>query len=221
MNGQYDSPASEADLLAQLGELRAGISALEKQITRAGREQLKANTLTAAQTEQLTLALEQLRTADTRREAALNDLRERNRVEQAEARLAVVRSILPALDGLDEALRSGQATLARSTETDLLRELLGLAPESAPSGADPRTTLAAWLQGLEFVRRRLLDALAAESVIPIPAVGQRFNPQRHLALEAVVATKAPPGTVVGEIRRGYSVGERILRHAEVIVARAG
>jgi molecular chaperone GrpE len=80
-------------------------------------------------------------------------------------------------------------------------------------------TLSAWLHGLEFVRRRLLDTLAAEGVTPIPATGTPFNPQLHLALEAVAAPKAAPGTIVHEIRRGYLVGERVLRHAEVAVAR--
>lgn len=219
MNGQQPAPPTEADLIAQLGEVRAAISALEKQISRAGREQLKANTLASSQTKQFTAALEQLRTADARRETALAELRERRVADMADARLSVVRALLPALDGLDEALRSGQATLARFTDADLLRGLLDLPPAPPSADAALTSTLGAWVQGLEFVRRRLLAVLAAEGVTPIAAVGRPFDPQRHLALEAIPAPHVAPNTVVGEIRRGYAVGERILRHAEVLVAR--
>lgn len=217
----HASSTSEADLIAQLGDLRAAISALEKQISRAGREQLKANTLTSAQTEQFTAALEQLRSADARRETTLADLRERAQADQREARLSVVRALLPALDGLDEALRSGQATLARHADADLLRDLLELPAAPPAADADLRANLGAWLQGLEFVRRRMLAVLAAEGVTPIAALGERFDPQRHMALDAVTLPHAAPNTVVAEIRRGYTLGERILRHAEVIVVRGG
>ena len=68
-----------------------------------------------------------------------------------------------------------------------------------------------------MVRRRLLDALAAEGVTLIAAEGQPFDPRRHIAVE-VVAAAAPSGTVMQEIRRGFVVGTRVLRHAEVAVA---
>jgi molecular chaperone GrpE len=91
---------------------------------------------------------------------------------------------------------------------------------SAPSTSEAqlRDSLRAWLQGLTFVRQRLLDALAAEGVRPIPALGLPFDPVLHLAIQAVPSTNQPAGTVVSEIRRGYTISGRVLRHAEVAVA---
>ncbi|HEX9373206.1 MAG TPA: hypothetical protein VF897_19490, partial [Roseiflexaceae bacterium] len=88
-----------------LAALREGLLGLEKQVGRAGREQLKVNSIAEAQSGQLAAALEQMRAADARREAELAALRERSRGAQATARMEVVQNILPALDGLDEALR--------------------------------------------------------------------------------------------------------------------
>ncbi|MEP7190185.1 MAG: nucleotide exchange factor GrpE, partial [Roseiflexaceae bacterium] len=77
----------------------------------------------------------------------------------------------------------------------------------------------AWVTGLTFVRQRLLDLLAAADVQPIDALGQPFDPQQHVAIGVVPPSQeSPAGTVVEELRRGYRAGERVLRHAEVLVA---
>ena len=226
----------------ELATLREALAALEKQVGRAGREQFKANTLAEAQATRLDSALDTLRAADTRREVDLATLRDQSRSAQANARLDVVRAVLPTLDGLDEALRSGRRLLATTddrpsaeSEPDLaggdnqrsfVDWLLGrpAPPQQTNDRArrqleESRAALDAWLVGLTFVRQRLLDALAAEGVHPMDAEGQPFDPQRHIALEVVPADNGlPPGAVAAELRRGYMVGERVLRHAEVAVA---
>lgn len=213
-------------LAARLDSLQTTVAGLEKQLARAGREQLKANALAEAQAERLEGALAALRVADERRASELADERQRGRVALSEARLDVVRAVLPVLDGLDDALRAGRASLSYGgranppTSTDALLQqlLLGSAETAQPPRREPlRANLEAWLVGLEMVRRRLLDALAAEGVMPIESEGQPFDPRRHVAVE-VIASDAVPGTVLQELRRGFVAGERILRHAEVGVA---
>jgi molecular chaperone GrpE len=108
-SSRTDDPAVRSELAA----LREALAALEKQIGRAGREQFKANVLAETQTTQLTAALEALRAADERREATLIAAHDRQQEAQADARMDVIRTILPALDGLDEALRSGEQVLAQ------------------------------------------------------------------------------------------------------------
>jgi molecular chaperone GrpE len=214
------------------GGVQQALAALEKQISRAGREQFKAQALAEAQMERLSAALEMLRAADARREADVAASSARSRDEQVAARLDVVQALLPALDGLDEALRSGRRLLEQHAEQQepprpatllgrLRRRVLGRGNRAAP---DPRVdalreAMAAWLVGLTFVRQRLLDVLAAEGVQPITAQGALFDPHYHLALEVVPPNETvPPGTVASELRRGYMVGERVLRYAEVAVA---
>lgn len=211
------------DLASRIDALQAAIAALEKQIGRAGREQLKANALSEAQAERLATALESLRAAEERHEAEILADRQHAQAAVSEGRLAVARAMFPALDGLDEAIRAGRATLdhaARSEPADALlrRLLLGAAQADARREADVlRAALDAWIGGLAMVRRRMLDALAAEGVTLIAAEGQAFDPHRHIAVE-VISADAAPGTVVQEIRRGFMVGTRVLRHVEVAVA---
>ena len=209
----------------QISALQTGLASVEKQLMRSGREQLKVSAAVEAQQEQLRATLEQLEAADARREDALGELQVRAAERETAARLSVVQRILPAIDGLDEALRAGEALLAQPvaerTRTRLERLLLVSASASSPEEQRLRDAVRAWLHGLTFVRQRLLDTLRAEQVQPIVALGEPFDPELHIALQAVPASiNTPPGTVVAELRRGYTVGDRVLRHAEVAVAQA-
>ena len=226
-------PVGDSTLLqTQLEALRETVVALERQIARAGREQLKANALAETQAERLATALDALRVADERRSAELAELRERLRTATATARIEQARGFLPALDGLDAAMRSGAELLAyaeieQEPEAEPGPSWLPawLRPNLPPPVPDPeadelRAAVSAWIEGLGFVRERMLAALAEADVHPIPAEGYRFDPRYHVAVEVVPADALPPGSVAYEIRRGYLAGERVLRHAEVAVARA-
>ncbi len=221
-----DERLSERDVTGSASaDVQTALITLEKQLSRVGREQFKANTLVETQMQQLNAALDALRTADMRREAELSALREQSRAAPSAARLEVVQSVIPALDGLDEALRSGQQLLATAQPQPIpptmIERMFGHTPKPQPATEGLREALDAWLVGLTFVCQRLLDVLAAEGVAPMVAAGQPFDPMLHVAVEVVPASdEAPPGTVSAEIRRGYLVNGRVLRHAEVAVSRA-
>lgn len=214
--------------------LRESVAALDKQLGRVGREQFKVNMLSETQQQQIQTALDQLRDLNTRREADLALLRDQLRTEQSAQRLVVIQRILPALDSLDEAIASGARLGARQPPPDsaqapvlTLQQRVAIALGRGEIPATPskdiaewHSALMAWLAGLVLVRERLLQTLAAEGVYPIPARGEPFDPHRNIAIEVIPATEAQPaGTVVDEYRRGYQVGERILRTAEVVVAK--
>lgn len=205
--------------------VQAALAALEKQIGRAGREQLKLNALAEAQLEQLQVALDALRAADLRREDDLAALRASRDADQRAERRAVVRELLPAIDGLDQAANAGLAVLAQHTPPPVPPTIVARMRAHTPLPQQEqialREAMAAWLGGIELVRQRLLDVLAAEGIQPILAFGQPFDPVYHVAVEVVPPTEhVSPGIVAAEIRRGYTVDGRVLRPAEVAVARA-
>lgn len=216
---------SVASLAPRLDALTTALAALEKQMSRAGREQLKANALAETQAKRFEATLDELRTVAEQREQEYATERERLAATVSEARLTVVRSFFPVLDGLDEAIRTAhtilhQAHRVESPET-LLSSLLEAPVECVDLVIPPmplRETLESWLQGLVIVRRRLLDAMASEGVTPILAEGRPFDPHHHIVVEVIPSRTAPAGMVLQEIRRGLMIGTRVLRHAEVAVA---
>jgi molecular chaperone GrpE len=173
-----------------------GLAALEKQLGKLGREQYKANTLAEAQAERLAATLETLQATIERQQAA-----------QAEAvrkaRLDVLTALLPVLDGLEAGLKSGGRHAYR-----LHRQ-----------GSAEAATLTAWLDGQRLLRDRLLALLEAEGVRPILALGQPFDPYRHVAMGTARDESLPEGQIVVEEQRGYAAGDRVLRYARVVVVR--
>lgn len=101
---------------------------------------------------------------------------------------------------------------------DTLERALGHAEAhtGSPEGAAQAAAIA---DGIRLAHRQVLDTLRAMGVQPMEAVGQPFDPRIHEAVEAVPAGDgSAPGIVVGEIQRGYQMGEEVLRPARVRVA---
>jgi len=73
--------------------------------------------------------------------------------------------------------------------------------------------------GVELTRRELLALLEREGVKVEDPAGQPFDPERHQALSHEVAPGRREGTVVECFRKGYSLGDRLLRPALVKVAK--
>lgn len=80
--------------------------------------------------------------------------------------------------------------------------------------------LASLHQGVEATENELQKVLAQHGVKRFGEVGEVFDPNRHQALFEAPSETAQPGTVLDITKVGYSIGERILRPAEVGVVKA-
>lgn len=72
--------------------------------------------------------------------------------------------------------------------------------------------------GVELIVKQMEDVLRQLEVLPVPAVGEEFDPRHHEALGTVERNDLPDQHVAVEIRRGYKLRERLLRPAMVRVA---
>lgn len=76
-------------------------------------------------------------------------------------------------------------------------------------------------QGVQMIWQQFEGFLRDQGVERINTVGQPFDPAKHEALSTAPATaETPNNTVVAEINPGYVLDERLLRPAQVVVARA-
>jgi molecular chaperone GrpE len=75
-----------------------------------------------------------------------------------------------------------------------------------------------WVSGINMILRKLQAILESQGVAPIQAAGRPFDPQQHEAVLMEETAEHPDGTVVAELQRGYLLGERVLRPAQVKVA---
>ena len=74
-------------------------------------------------------------------------------------------------------------------------------------------------QGMRALLDQIEGLLARRGVQRIGEAGEPFDPERHDAVEVRVTTDAPENAVVEVIRAGYAVDGRVLRPAQVAVAR--
>jgi len=89
---------------------------------------------------------------------------------------------------------------------------------ATPSPSEAIEILQSAKEGVEVIRRMLLDLLRQHQVIPIEALGKPFDPALMYAVGRTPSTEVAENTVVEEVLRGYVLGERVLRLARVIVA---
>ena len=88
---------------------------------------------------------------------------------------------------------------------------------AAPAGDE---SAAAYRRGVELIHRRLLDILRSRGVEPFDSVGTDFDPNLHEAVAHDSIEGRREGEITAELRRGYRIGQKLLRPAQVKVATA-
>src|SRR5262249_14325089 len=78
---------------------------------------------------------------------------------------------------------------------------------------------AALVEGVRATLRVLLRTLERFGVQPISALGKRFDPNLHEAVMQVDDPAWPPRTVTQVVEQGYTIHDRLLRPARVVVSK--
>ncbi len=75
------------------------------------------------------------------------------------------------------------------------------------------------LEGIKLIQRKLTGVLESEGVAAIEAVGLMFNPLEHEAVGTEESAEIEPGYVTQILRPGFRLHDRVIRPAQVMVAR--
>ncbi|MCA9317591.1 MAG: nucleotide exchange factor GrpE [Planctomycetes bacterium] len=126
----------------------------------------------------------------------VNETRRIRRQADEQGRYAAERVVVDLLPVLD-ALQGARSSLGEGADTAVVRE------------------------GLDLVERQLADALARHGVERIEAEGLPFDPSCHEAMLMVDDPSRPAQTVAQVLRHGYRLHGRVVRPAQVVVARGG
>ena len=76
------------------------------------------------------------------------------------------------------------------------------------------------LSGVKGTARSFEQALMSVGVEPIPAVGLKFDPELHEAVDIVAVEPESDDKITAEYARGYKFGDKLLRPAKVQVGKA-
>lgn len=132
----------------------------------------------------------------TRSLAEFENYRKRVQREQEEDRkyksLPIIRAILPAMDGLTRALQAAE--------------------KSGQSGE--------LMTGVQMVAKQFETTLVGFGAKRIDSLGQPFDPNLHEAIQQIPSADHPPMTVMLEVEAGYTLHDRVIRPAKVLVSSA-
>ena len=154
--------------------------------------------------EKLKEELEQSTDQLKRQAAEFQNYRRRTEQEKAQA-VSLGKSIViqKLLDVVDDFYRSLEATKQAESEAD---------GELSPAYLSLKN-------GVELVYQKLMDELSKLNVTVMETVGQPFNEDEHEALMQQPAEEGQEvGIVISELQRGFRMGDKVLRHARVIVS---
>lgn len=75
-------------------------------------------------------------------------------------------------------------------------------------------------EGVEMTLTLFMNSLQKFNVKQLNPVGEPFDPQQHEAMSMVPAPDAEPNTVVAVVQKGYTLNDRLVRPAMVVIAKA-
>ena len=187
--GQADAPTAEGAPEASPRNLDQALDTIDRL-----REQIAAK---AGEVEQLTDRL-------LRERADLENFKRRMQREKSEAlRYAsehLLRDLLPVIDNLERAIDAAAK---------------GAAGESPQQAARVENLVT----GVRMVLSQFTETLGRFGVTRVAAAGQPFDPTHHEAVAHVDSDAHPAGSIVDEHAPGYRLHERLLRPAQVTVAK--
>lgn len=107
---------------------------------------------------------------------------------------SLVRELLPVVDNLERALKS-------CTDDDTANHKV--------------------IEGVQMTLEEIMKVFDKFVVKPIDALGKPFDPTYHQAVMQRESSENPQNTVIEELQRGYTIHDRLLRPAMVVVSKPG
>lgn len=117
------------------------------------------------------------------------------------------------------------AVAGSRSQENMIRELLPMLDDlkrvivHTPAELQALTEARPFLDGVELIRKNFIAWLEGRGVKEIEAKGQKLDVNYHEAITQIDHPDAESDTIVDEYQTGYILGDRVIRHAKVIVAR--
>jgi len=125
------------------------------------------------------------------------------------------------LDNFRKRSRREYEEAQKYREMDLLRDLLPVLDNvlRAIEAADKKADVDSLRAGFRMTAQQIEKLLEAHGCATIATDGHPFDPTVHDAILQQPVAGTPPGTIVATASRGYRLHDRVVRPAQVIVAK--
>jgi len=141
-------------------------------------------------------------------------LLQKEQLEEQEDRL---KRLMAEFDNFKKRSTKEREGLYNSLVSDIFTSLLPVI-DNLEQAVNAKTEDEAYKQGVELVLKQFKEVLEANGVHEIEALGQVFDPELHEAVASVEDTSLGEKIIKEEYRKGYKIGNRVIRHSMVVVA---
>ena len=169
--------------------------------------------------------------AETAAQAETNKATESNTEEIAKLNAELETAKQAAADAKDQLLRvmaeydnfrkrteKEKAAIYDNAVKDAVAEILNVADTMEMALAHKDCEADDLRKGVEMIEKNLHAALTKLKVEPIGAEGDPFDPELHQAVSHIENEDLGENVIAQVYRKGYRIGDKIIRHAPVVVA---
>jgi len=139
---------------------------------------------------------------------------QKTELEEKDDRL---KRLMAEFDNYKKRSQKERENLYNSLISDIFQKLLPVI-DNLEKAVSVKTEDENYKQGVEMVLKQFKDVLNNNGIKEIDAIGQTFNPEFHEAIGSVADENLGEKEIKEEYRKGYMIGDKVIRHSLVIVA---
>ncbi|MCX6134081.1 MAG: nucleotide exchange factor GrpE [Ignavibacteriales bacterium] len=123
-------------------------------------------------------------------------------------------------DNFKKRMENDSAATLKYAKVDIIQSLLPVIDdfERSLKLSKDRRESEAFAKGVDLIYQKLVRFLDTQGVKEIDSLGKEFDVHYHDALLQVPRIDVPPHVVIEVVEKGYSLDDRVLRHAKVVVS---
>ena len=125
--------------------------------------------------------------------------------------------ILAEFENFKKRSKKERESLYNSILSDVVESILPIL-DNLENAAKVETKDESYKQGIELVLKQFNDVLKSKGIEEIEALGETFDPELHEAVRSVQDETKGEKEIVEVYRKGYKIGNKVIRHAMVSVA---
>ncbi len=137
--------------------------------------------------------------------------------EELDSREDRIKRLMAEFENFKKRSNKERASMYNSVLGDVVIKLLPVL-DNLEKAAESNSQDEQYKNGIELVMKQFKDVLKDNGVKEIEAVGKQFDPTYHEAVSLVEDSSLGAKIVKEEYRKGYMIGDRVLRHSLVVVA---
>ena len=135
-------------------------------------------------------------------------------IEETEDRL---KRVAAEFDNYKKRSAKERDTMYNSLVSDIVSNFLPIL-DNLEKAVEIETKDEEYKKGIELVLKQFKDVLSAKGVTEIETIGKTFDPELHEAVSSIQDANKGEKEIVQEYRKGYIIGNKVVRHSMVIVA---